>query len=72
MRYYNNIDVMPIFHSLSILMMLATGWVVLNEVRHYSSLQVMGVLGSSAIVCIGIRVNTLKTNVVAIIKKKET
>ena len=36
MRYYNNIDVMPIYQSLMLLMMLATGWVVLDEGRHYS------------------------------------
>ena len=36
MRYYNNIDVMPIYQSFLLLMMLATGWVVLDEVHNYS------------------------------------
>ena len=70
MRYYNNIDVMPIYQSLLLLMMLATGAVVLDEARHYSPIQMAGILASSTMVCAGIKVNTMKTSVVATIKKK--
>ena len=38
MRYYDNIDVIPIFQSFILLMMLASGWVVLDEARLYSYL----------------------------------
>ena len=35
MRYYDNIDAIPMFQSFILLMMLAAGWVVLDEVRLY-------------------------------------
>ena len=65
MRYYDNIDVIPMFQSFILLMMLAAGWVVLDEVRLYSRRDIAGILASSAVVCVGISVLTIKTSIVA-------
>ena len=35
MRYYDNIDVIPMFQSFILLMMLAAGWTILNEIQFY-------------------------------------
>lgn len=60
MRYYDNIDVIPIFQSFNLLMMMASGWVVMDEARFYTPLQIVGILSSSMIVCAGIKVLTMK------------
>ena len=71
MRYYDNIDVIPMFQSFILLMMLTAGWVVLDEMRLYSKKGIIGIISSSTVVCIGIYILTIKTSIVAHIKKKE-
>ena len=36
MKYYNNIDVMPVYQSLILVMMLLCGWVLLDEIVYYT------------------------------------
>ena len=36
MRYYNNLDVMPIFQSFILLMMIVSGWIIFDEVKFYT------------------------------------
>ena len=36
MRYYNNLDVIPIFQSFILLCMLLSGWIVFDEAQYYS------------------------------------
>ena len=36
MRYYENIDVIPVFQSFILLMTLSSGLIVFNEVRFYT------------------------------------
>ena len=38
MRYYDNLDVIPIFQSFILLMMIVSGWVVFDEVKFYTPL----------------------------------
>lgn len=71
MRYYDNIDVIPMYQSFILLMMLVAGWVVLDEVRLYTRKGIIGIISSSTIVCIGIYILTIKSSVVAHIKKKD-
>ena len=53
-------------------MMLTTGWIVLDEVRHYTTLEVMGILASAFIICIGIKINTMKVVIVTTIKERDS
>ena len=34
-RYYNNLDIMPVYQSLNLIMMLTCGWVLLDEIKYY-------------------------------------
>ena len=52
-------------------MMLSAGWVVLDEVRLYSRKDIAGILSSAATVCVGIFVLTIKTSIVAQLKKNQ-
>ena len=38
MRYYDGIDVLPIFQSFMLLCCLVTGWVVLDEISEYTAM----------------------------------
>ena len=38
MRYYDNLDVIPILQSFILLMMIVSGWVVFDEVKFYTPL----------------------------------
>ena len=38
MQYYDNLDVMPIFQSFILLMMIVSGWVVFDEIKFYTPL----------------------------------
>ena len=53
-------------------MMLTSGWVVLGEAKFYSALQMLGILCSSSIVCIGIKILTMKKHTVDAVKKVNT
>ena len=60
LKYYNNIDLMPVYQSLILVMMLACGWVLLDEISCYSWTQVLGILGSACLIIIGIKIITIK------------
>jgi len=68
MRYYDNIDVIPMFQSFILLMMLAAGWILLGEAKFYTWQEIGGILSSSFMVCIGIKVLTMKTSAVSLLK----
>ena len=36
MKYYNNLDIMPVYQSLILIMMLVTAWILLDEISYYS------------------------------------
>ena len=72
MRYYNNLDIMPVYQSLILIMMLICGWVLLDEIEYYELSDMLGIIGSSVLIIIGIKVITMKTSVVTQIKKRRT
>ena len=69
MRYYDNLDVMPMYQSFILLGMETAGWVILGEIRYYESKEIVGILASSLLVCLGIYVLTVKEGFVAHLKK---
>ena len=60
MKYYDNIDALPMFQSFLLLSMLSAGLILLDEVDHYTKQEVLCIMGSASIVCIGIKVLTSK------------
>ena len=51
--------------------MLVTAWILLDEISYYSMNRILGILASSVLIIIGIKIITAKTSVVAQIKKKK-
>ena len=70
MRYYNNLDIVPVYQSLILIMMLLCGWMLLNEIQYYEYIEIAGLIGSSLLVIIGIKIVTMKTSIVQTLKKK--
>ena len=46
-------------------MMLVTAWILLDEISYYSMNRILGILASSVLIIIGIKIITAKTSVVA-------
>ena len=61
MKYYDQIEVIPIYSTFIMIMWISTGLIVFDEVRFYSSLELMKIIGSILICCVGIYILTLKT-----------
>ena len=72
MRYYNNLDIMPVYQSLILIMMLICGWVLLDEIEYYTFGNMLGIIGSSIMIIAGIKIITMKTSVVTQVKKRRT
>jgi len=71
MRYYNNLDIMPVYQSLILIMMLISGWTLLDEIEYYEFGNLMGILGASVLIVVGIKFVTMKTSVVTTLKKRK-
>lgn len=70
MRYYNNLDIMPVYQSLILISMLVTGWTLLDEIEYYEFGNLMGILGASLLIIAGIKIITMKTSVVTTLKRR--
>ena len=60
MKYYDNIDVIPMYQSFILLSMEIAGWVVLGEIRYYERKEMLGIMATSSLVCAGIYILTIK------------
>ena len=69
LRYYNNLDIVPVYQSLILTSMLVSGWVLLDEIQYYEWIEIAGLIGSSCLVISGIKVITMKTSVSATLKE---
>ena len=52
--------------------MLICGWTLLDEIQYYDLNNIFGILGSSILIILGIKVITMKTSVVTQVKKRRT
>ncbi len=66
MRYYPNLDVMPIYQSMVLMFMMVAGLVVLNESSLYNWGELLMLYGSAGFVILGIFILTQKQNIVVI------
>ena len=69
LRYYNNLDVIPIYQSLNLTMMLVCGWILLDEIKNYEWNEIAGLICSSMLTIVGIKVITMKTSVSVTLRK---
>ena len=66
MRFYPNLDVMPIYQSMVLMFMMVAGLVVLNESALYDWGELALLYGSAGFVVLGIYILTQKQNVVVL------
>ena len=69
MRYYNNLDIMPVYQSLNLIMMMTCGWILLDEIKYYDMGNILGIVGSVLLIIAGIKIITMKTSVIAQAKR---
>ena len=62
MFYYNNLDIIPCFHAFEMINKLICGQLLLNEIENYAVKNLLGLLGSTALIIIGIKIQTSKIN----------
>ena len=62
MFYYNNLDIIPCFHAFEMINKLICGQLLLNEIENYPAKNLLGLLGSTALIIIGIKIQTSKIN----------
>ena len=60
MKYYDQLEVMPIFQAMIMMMWMMGGMVVLDEARFYSKGDLIGISAAFCVSCIGIKVLTMK------------
>ena len=60
MKEYDQLEVMPIFQAMLMMMWMLGGMVVLNEIRYYSAWQLFGIFISICVCCTGIKIILMK------------
>lgn len=66
MKYYNNLDVMPIYMSVVLMGMMGSGLIILNESALYTWIELCLLFGSAFVVIAGIFLLTKKQSMVLI------
>ena len=72
MKYYDQIECIPIYSTFIMIMWITTGLIVFEEAKLYSRIELLKILGSILICCVGIKILTMKTKVLkAAVEKSE-
>ena len=71
MKYYDQVEVVPIFQTCLMIMWITSGLIVLNEKKFYSWLELAGILGSIVLSLIGIKFLSMKRKLIKIEAKRE-
>ena len=71
MKYYDQVEVVPIFQTCLMIMWITTGLIVLNEKQFYSWIELAGIFGSIVLSLIGIKFLSMKTKLIKIEAKRE-
>lgn len=61
MKYYDQVEVVPIFQTCLMIMWITSGLIILNEQKFYSWPELAGILGSICLCIIGIKFLSMKT-----------
>ena len=71
MKYYDQLEAIPIYQTAVMIMWFCTGLIVFDEARFYSSLELLGIFGSSCLCCIGINFLMMKTKMLKEARREE-
>ena len=64
MKYYDQLEAIPIFQTSSMIVWIMTGLIVFDEVKYYDNMQLLGIFCSIILSCIGIKCLTMKTKLI--------
>lgn len=64
MKYYDQIEAVPIYSTSVSIMWIITGLIVFDEIRFYEAPQLVGIFGGIILSCIGIKFLTMKNKIV--------
>ena len=67
MKYYDQIECIPIYSTFIMIVWITTGLIVFEESKLYSRLELLKILGSILICCVGIKILTMKSKVLKIV-----
>ena len=62
MWFYNNLDIIPCYHAFEMINKLICGQLLLNEIENYAIENLLGLLFSTTLIIVGIKIQTSKTN----------
>ncbi len=71
MKYYDQIEVIPIHQTATMVMWILTGLVVFDEVQYYSKYQLWIITGSCCLCFVGVKFLTMKTKMLKAVKKEQ-
>ena len=61
-KYYDQIEVMPVYQTAVMVLWICTGLIIFDEARFYSTLDLLGIVGSILLCCIGCGFLMVKTS----------
>ena len=70
-KYYDQIEAMPIYLTCVMLLWICTGLIVFDEIRFYTNLELLGILCGGILSCIGIKFLTMKTKMLQAVRIEE-
>ena len=61
MKYYDQIEAIPIYATCIMMLWICTGLIVFDEARYYTTAELLGIFGSFLLCCTSIKFLTMKT-----------
>ena len=61
MKYYDQIECIPIYSTFIMIVWITTGLIVFEEAKLYTTMELLKILGSILICCVGIKILTMKS-----------
>ena len=71
MKYYDQIEAIPIYQTAVMILWICTGLIIFDEARFYTSLELLGIFGSICLSCIGVYFLMMKTKMLKEARREE-
>ena len=71
MKYYDQIEAIPIYQTAVMILWICTGLIIFDEARFYTTLELLGIFGSICLSCVGVYFLMMKTKMLKDAQRKE-
>ena len=71
MKYYSQLEVIPIYQTAVMILWICTGMIVFEEARFYTTIELLGISGSILCCCIGIKFLTMKNKMLEAARRED-